>query len=155
MCKCNRVAGIITTGVFTGLAWVILIVSLCFMVTEGTLNILIITLMFTTKSITSGFMINYAANPTKDNLKLNYLTYSICNGIELLILIIYTSVIGAGCGTRCGEGSIIFVYILFGVGMGLKIITNIVSTWNMMVYYNELPDTNLISKRGYQLVILK
>ena len=81
---------------------------------------------------------------TREVLTMNYIAYISCMSVELVIMLLHVSLIASECGMRCGEGAVAFWYILFGVTGGLKLITNIVSAWNMMVYADEMQSKRLL-----------
>ena len=148
MCKCNRVAGIITTGVFSFLGWVAIsaafIILLADIKTHKERDIVMLALMFTARSVTIAIQIWFAAAQTREVLTMNYIAYISCMSVELVIMLLHVSLIASECGMRCGEGAVAFWYILFGVTGGLKLITNIVSAWNMMVYADEMQSKRLL-----------
>ena len=137
MCKCNRVAGIIATGVFTVIGLAIYITALSF---KGSvwnydevdpLNASVLIILTVNKIVTIAIQIYFAAVQTVAALNINWIAYVVTAVLEFAVIIMWISVLGAECGMRCGEGAVVVYYIWVGAGLFGKIITNGVSAWNL------------------------
>ena len=161
---------------FTGLDWFAMIGGwLVTLLNPGymPIDMAVTTINFAAQCTTAAVQIWYGCEQTKKALKVNWITYLVCNALEVILIIYWVLDYAAYCDWGvCGNsysndfgGGLVFYYGI-AVGLPIKVTCDIFVIYNMIKMYeeegeedaqvwNELGTNEFVSKNNLTVVILK
>ena len=174
--RSKRYCWIKAAGAFTFLDWFAMIGGwLVTLLNPGYLPIgmAVTTINFAAQNVTGAVQIWYGCEKSLKALRINWITYVVCNAIEVVLIIYWVLDYAAYCDWGvCGntfsnefDGGLVFYYGI-AVGVPIKVICDIFVVYNMIKMYEEEeegevqvsdePEVNsFISKNNLTVVILK
>ena len=174
--KSKRHCWITAAAVFTGLDWFAMIGGwLVTLLNPGYLPIgmAVTTINFAAQCTTAAVQIWYGCEKTKKALKVNWITYLVCNAVEVVLIIYWVLDYAAYCDWGvCGNsfsndmgGGLVFYYGI-AIGLPIKVVCDVFVVYNMVKMYEEEEDgqaavadqpevNSFISKNDLTLIILE